>query len=182
MTILFEAFLVELKKYDNLIRQLYEIVETQIHFAPAEGFDLNFTFAQKTILAQIKHWPEGEFKYPPAAWVHPRKGFVVLAGVSWEYAFHGAGLSFFHRQTRQDISIEFTESGDLGITKSTTKIVFDDLKALGKNTIDFTEQYDVLFEDAVQLAYLYPVPPLFGQGNDEQTYLFAKKFDLIKVE
>jgi hypothetical protein len=105
-----------LHQYSDLLRRLYVHLEPLIRLQRLVHGELDFMPAAPTIRQQIQQWPDALFLYPPVAWVHPRKGTLIVDDRSWSFVFHGAGLSFFQAATECDISGEYSSTGTLAIT------------------------------------------------------------------
>ncbi len=172
MNNLIDLYLANLTQYNKLIIFLYSNLEPSICMTTLTKFGFEFIPSRKSILEEIKHWPKNAPPIPPSAWITPRKGITKLDGEIWEYAFHGAGLSFFHHQTHHDISIEFTASGELGVTQWTTKMFFDTSPSKTPEVKQLLAQNHKLFNQAVALGYLIKATPLLGEGFDNQTFVF----------
>lgn len=175
MSSLFRAYLTELSQYTHLQNLLHNSIEELVDLIPLKEHGFDFSPAQSSILEQIKFWPEGVFNLPPAAWVQPREGSIKYQSVIWEFLFHGSGLSFTNIKTRQEISIEYTQAGTLGITRWTIQLYLKTLPGETLNANRLLAEHVSLFDEAERSKYLIKVPPLFGDGNADQTYTFLAK-------
>lgn len=153
-------------EYWELLQNLYVVLQRQITFTTenlgsSADMQLRGTIA-KTVLASIEE-SDHDFVYPPAAWVEPREGLVQFEESSWEYFFHGGGVSFFHDGV--DVSGEFTYSGRLGITVYTLHCYFDTTN----RNVDVQQLVNELEENQI----LIPEPPILLL--DDQTYVLLVK-------
>ena len=178
MSSLLKQYLTKTRQYARWQQELHKTLEEIITLKPVTTYSFNFSPTQSSILAQIKHWPAGEFNLPPAAWVQPQKGQIELDAI-WEFAFHGAGLSFVNPQTNQDISIEYTQTGELGMTHWTVKSYLQTLPATSSQLTNVLAEHDNLFAQTIHLGYLTKAPPFLGEGKDDQTYICSAKMDEI---
>jgi hypothetical protein len=179
MTTLLDLYLAQLRQYNSLKSKLYNILETVVKMKPVTQFGYNFVPHKTSISEEIKQWPESAPPLPPSGWVEPRKGVIEINGDIWEFAFHGAGLSFFHSQTHQDVSIEYTKTGELGITQWTMQVYLETLPSNVSYIHDLLAQHTNLFEQVISLGYLTKVPPLFGEGSDDQTFVVTPIIDRL---
>ncbi|MCP4361387.1 MAG: hypothetical protein GY796_25535 [Chloroflexi bacterium] len=177
MSLLFKTYLMKLKKYAGLQKALHNALEESIILIPLKELSFDFSPTQHTILEQIKHWPDGEFNLPPAAWVQPREGKINLHERTWKFLFHGSGLSFLDSQTQHDISIEYTQTGELGVTEWTAQLYFKTLLTDQDKVQDLLVEHKKWFEQAVNYGYLLKASPLFGEGQADQTYMFSSQID-----
>jgi len=180
MSVLFKSYLTELKQYAYLQKQLHDVMETICTITPLnveKSYGIEFPPIQPSILKQIKAWPLDVYPYcpPPTNWVQPRTGWIMFDDVVWEYGFHGAGLSFFNSLTRHDVSIEYTRTGEFGITDWTLGAYFYNL------TLPLQGKYLDFFTKAITDGYLIEKPPLLGQDIDEQTYVFSSKIYDVEI-
>jgi hypothetical protein len=157
-----------LHQYSDQLRRLYAHLEPSIRLQQLVHDELDFMPTAPTITQQIQQWPDALFLYPPVAWVHPRKGTLIMDDQSWSFAFHGAGLSFFQAATECDISGEYSSNGTLAITQHTAWCY---LSTNPTNTTNFAalgSLHELFFKEAEAQQMLIPVPPLLA--GDDQTY------------
>lgn len=109
---------------------------------------------------------------PPASWVSPRQGMVSYKGELWNYAFHGAGLSFFGKKTGVDIGVAYCREGQICVTHY-------DIWRYQQTSVDkIASVYDSedhhlnLFNELVSLGYLVEKDPLLA--GDDRTYILGK--------
>lgn len=169
---LIDLYLTKLGQYKKHIDFLYSNLEPVLQMIALTKFGFEFVPSRNSILEEIKYWPENAPPIPPSAWVTPRKGSIKLDEEIWEFAFHGAGLSFFHSETHHDISIEITTLGELGITRWTTQLFLDTFPSKTTNIKILLNQHIELFNQAIALGYLVKAVPLLGEGVDDQTFVF----------
>jgi hypothetical protein len=172
MKTLMDLYVAELHHYTKLISSLCTALESVVTMQPITRFGYEFVPSKASISEEIKHWPESVPPIPPSGWVEPRKGTIELYGDIWEFAFHGAGLSFFHNQTRQDISLEYTNTGEHGITEWTTQVYIKTLPSSASYIQDLLAQHANLFNQLVKLGYLRKTIPFLGEGVDDETFIF----------
>ena len=158
-----------LTRYDILRGQLYATLEPQLTLKSFIHAQTVFTPTECTITQQLQHWPEGQFVYPPVAWVEPRKGRIEVHSAQWTYAFHGAGLTFAHTTSPLDVSVEFARTGEAAITEWTFRCYLESIDVDLSVAIEMIPFLDELFEYAVEQQVIQPVPPLLGSA--EQTYI-----------
>jgi hypothetical protein len=161
-----------LTRYDVLRAQLYTALVPHLTLIALVHDQTRFLPTERTITHQLKHWPEGQFIYPPVAWVAPRKGHIEIAGVMWNYFFHGAGLTFAHPSSALDVSVEFARTGDAAITEWTFRCYVESLDSAPANAAEMLPFLDLLFLYAVSQQMIRPVPPLLD--GDEQTYVLLR--------
>jgi hypothetical protein len=171
MNSLLRLYLGKLAEYQQLQESLYATLEPLITLKPADDANLGFSLTCSSISEQIRNWPEREFLLPPAAWVQPRKGKVKLGSEEWEFIFHGAALSFIHSQTGQDITIEYSNTGHLGITEYTV-LLFLERSADEPLVQKLLEKHTVFFNKLIEMGYLVKIPPLLP--HDDQTFLLKR--------
>lgn len=138
-------------------------------------FGYTFIPNRTSILEEIRYWPENAPPLPPSGWVEPRKGMLELGKDMWEFAYHGAGLSFFHGHTHHEVSIEYTKTGELGVTQWTTQMYIETLPMEESRIRDLLTQHTDAFEQLTLLGYLKRVSPLLGEDIDDQTFVFTSK-------
>jgi uncharacterized protein DUF6896 len=158
-----------LTHYDVLRAQLYAALEPHLALTALVHDQTRFTPTERTITRQLKHWPEGQFIYPPVAWVAPRKGRIEVQGAMWSYYFHGAGLTFAHASSLLDVSVEFARTGDAAITEWTFRCYLESLDSAPANAAEMLPFLDLLFPYTVAQQIIRPVPPILD--GDEQTYV-----------
>ena len=158
-----------LKKFVQFQNDLFSLLE-RVVVIPKSTQELGIVFMpnSKTILEQIKKWPLGTMLLPPVAWVEPRQGSVIYNGQKWDFGFHGVGLSFFENKARTDITIDFSATGELGVTKENFLTYLQSLK-LQENFHDMGEKHSVFFAKLREKGVLKEIPPLFP--HSDQTYL-----------
>ena len=157
-----------LHQYSDLLRRLYVDLEPSIRLRRLVHGALDFMPTAPTITQQIQQWPDALFIYPPVAWVHPRKGTLILDDQSWSFAVHGAGLSFFQAVTECDVSGEFSSNGTLAITQHTVWCYLSTNPTHTANFAALGSLHEFLFKEAEARQVLIPVPPLLA--GDDQTY------------
>lgn len=168
------TYLKLLHQYNVVKNKLYAALEPIVKMQSVTHFGYTFVPSRKSILEEIQHWPENAPPLPPSGWVEPRKGAVKLGKNTWEFAFHGAGLSFFHSRTHHEVSLEYTKTGELGITQWTTQMYIETLPTEEKSSIQvLLTQHVESFEQLTLLGYLNKRPPLLGDGSDDQTFVFT---------
>jgi hypothetical protein len=165
---LLTEYIAILHQYGDLLRRLYVHLEPSIRLQRLVHGALDFMPTAPTIKQQIQQWPDALFRYPPVAWVHPRKGTLMVDGQPWSFAFHGAGLSFFQAATQCDVSGEFSSNGILAITEHTAWCY---LSTNPTNTANFAalgSLHKLFFKEAEARQVLIPISPLLA--GDDQTY------------
>ncbi len=176
MNVLLETCLTELQEYHKLYKDLCHTLEAVIQLKPVEKFSCKFKPSKSSIGEEIKHYPKEEFLLPPAAWVNPRKGQIEYKNQTWEFAFHGGGLSFFDNQVPpKDISVEFSRDGDVALTAWTFRCYLESV-SIQKNEPtykDIVEQCVELLDELVELDYLVPVTPVLIM--DDPTFVLVEK-------
>jgi len=166
-------------QYDSLRAQLYTTLEPRLALTALIHAQNTFTPTERTITQQLEHWPEGQFIYPPVAWVAPRKGQIEVQRVLWNYFFHGAGLTFAHPSSSLDVSIEFARTGDAAMTEWTFRCYLESLDSAPSSAIEMLPFLDLLFTYAVAQQIIRPVPPILD--GDEQTYVLRPSSVLTRV-
>jgi hypothetical protein len=149
-------------------------LEPLVQLQPSEEIRDRFIPSKSSIIEEIRHYPKNEFLFPPAAWVHPRQGEIEYKNQTWEYFFHGGGLSFFDNQSpKSDISIEFSRDGHIALTAYTFECYLDTVSLRKNKPIYRTilHQHEKLLGQLIQLGHLIPVTPILIQ--DDQTYILA---------
>ena len=158
---LFELYLDKLRYYQKLQVSLASIVDPIITLKPTNQSSYHFVPTESSISEQLKHWPKNTPIFLPLPlWVEPQKGIIEFNDEKWEFFFHGSqGLTFTNIHTDQDISIEYTTNGDLGITKWTTQLFLESSKSEDPNFRKLVSQHSRLFEELVKQGYLMKIPP-----------------------
>ena len=87
--------LAEIHEYHTLYQNLYATLESLLKIQSSPEIQDEFIPKQSSVTEAIRCYPKDKFLYPPAGWVHPRKGKLTYNKQVWEYFFHGGGLSFF---------------------------------------------------------------------------------------
>jgi hypothetical protein len=165
---LLTEYIAILHQYNDLLRRLYVHLEPSIRLQRLIHGSLDFMPTASTITQQIQQWPNDLFLYPPVAWVHPRKGTLVVDDQSWSFAFHGAGLSFFQAMAECDVSGEFASNGTLAITQHTVWCYLSSNPTNSANFATIGSLHELYFKEAEARQVLIPVAPLLA--GDDQTY------------
>lgn len=172
MTPLPENYIQLLKDYATLITTLHTRVQSIVSIKPVEQYGVKIDFVAETISEQIKKWPRNVLVLPPSAWVEPRKGKIKHNdNEEWEFAFHGAGLSFRNIQNGQDVSLEYTRNGNWGITNYTFMMYLKTHNERGVDTLTLLDAHSKHFDELVSQGYLVKADPLFIQ--DDQTFMLG---------
>ena len=166
----------ELKNYYQLLNGLFTILSDQIVVEQADSTNLNFPLLYTNIAEQIRNWPKDEFLLPPVAWIKPRTGTIDFNQENWKFAFHGGGISFISSKTDQDISGEFAQSGDLGITEYTTLLYFETCPPKQLPKKELIEHHSEWFKQLVQDSQLMEIPSLLPY--DDQVYYMSSSFEV----
>ena len=150
---------------------MHSIVDTFVTLKSIDQFGYHFHPTESSVQRQISKWPEDAPLLSPAAWVDPRKGIIEYKSEKWEFAFHGQGISFFNCETNQEVSVEYTATGELGITKWTVQVYLESIKTTWPLLQSLMEQHDHLFDELVRLGYLREIPPRLP--FDDQTFVLT---------
>lgn len=167
----FELYLMNIKRFSQMQKSLHHQIDELVTLIPVAERSFNFTPTQTSILEQIKHWSPHEFILPPAAWVQPRRGNVQFNNELWEFAFHGAALSFMNPQTKQEVIVEYSRLGQIGITEWAARCYCDTSAIPELSSQELAQQHLHLFEKLIQHKYLVEVPSLLPHGD--KTYILA---------
>lgn len=161
MMSLLKPYLDKLQLYQNLQISLTSVLNSMLTLKPTIKSDYSFAPTETSIPNQIKHWPEGTpILLPLPLWVEPQQGTVELDSEVWRFLFHGSqGLSFINVNSEQEVSIEYTVEGDIGITEWTTQVFLESSNFNEPNTYKLISQHKKLFKELIELGYLVEVPP-----------------------
>jgi hypothetical protein len=130
-----------------------------ITLVPTSPSSYSFSPTEVSIPEQIKQWPDDIPLLPLPLWVEPQKGSIEVDNEKWEFFFHGSqGLSFTNIRTEQDVSIEYSAKGDIGITKWTTQIFLESLNSKEPNFRKLISRHSKLFDELTELGYLIEIP------------------------
>jgi hypothetical protein len=155
--------------YNPQCMRLYTALEPYLTITPFTHAQTVFIPTEKTVAEQLKRWPNDQPISPPVAWVTPRKGQLDVDGTVWSYAFHGAGLSFAHRTSTLDVSVEFARTGEAAMTQWTFRCYLESMDPEPSHAAAMLPLLDMLFDYAVEQQTIRPVPPLID--GDDQTYI-----------
>ena len=166
---LFEQYMFAVRNYYQTLQALYNQLKTFIRVTGYTQYGTHFVPTETTIFQQIRCLPQDVYYSPPVAWVEPKKGTLVYKGSTWDYTFHGGGLSFFEQTSKRDISGEFARTGELAITEHTTSIYIAEIPTITSNGIGLSTKSELYFEEMKAQKILLPVPPFFE--GDDNTYI-----------
>lgn len=166
---LFRLYINIVQEYYERLQLLYSQVEMLVRMTEFTHHGTHFTPTEVTIFQQIRHLPREAYDHPPVAWVEPNRGILIYEGDTWDYAFHGGGLSFFEQASERDISGEFARTGELAITEYTTSLYFAGIPTKTPDWRELSIHNELYFEEMKTQKIVYPVPPFFE--GDDNTYI-----------
>lgn len=155
-------------QYDTLMHTLYHHLMPHLHLTRIARSDIDFIPSERSITTQIQRWPTTLFLYPPVAWITPRTGTFQHESQSWSFAFHGAGLSFFHESTNLDVSGEFSRTGTFAFTMHTVVCYLTTHPLWSTRAIADRAIHEWCFHILEERTIITAIPPLWDA--EEQTY------------
>jgi hypothetical protein len=163
----FQQYIHEIEQFVSIAETLHGCLDTDVVLIPYIVHRDNFTPTHTTVLGQLRQWPaEQSFPLPPTLWVQPRKGELSCMGSTWEYAFHGQGVSFMRTSDQLDVSIEYTAQGELGID------AYNVASYLSVAAPDLVPMHNQLFAQCIKEHILISQPARFGSDSD--TFVFSR--------
>lgn len=164
----FTHYIQELHRYLHIAEALHVCLDRYVTLVKYTADRDNFIPTHKRVRDQLAHWPPDQsFPLPPSLWVQPRKGEASCLGETWEFAFHGQGVSFIRNSDSLDVSVEYTAHGELGIEE------YNVTSYLSIAAPDLLPMHHHFFAQCVETQILVPQPARFGSDSD--TYVFNQR-------
>lgn len=152
----------------KLQEELMAVVNNTVQLISVEAAGQIFTPTQLNLLDQLYNWPNELFPIPPAAWVNPRTGVILMREQSWEYVFHGNGVTFTNTADDKEIGVQFGSKGEISLTSWIVSVYLDSIYPKQEDRLKFTGNND-LFQELVDNGELIEIPPRLP-GSD-QTFI-----------
>ncbi|NTW03546.1 MAG: hypothetical protein HGA19_20115 [Oscillochloris sp.] len=150
----------------RLQRELMNALNNSVNLIAVNAADEIFVPSHNTLLEQLSNWPNGMFPIPPAAWVHPRTGAILMLGQTWNYVLHGNGVTFANTSNEEEVGIEFGMGGEIALTSWIVYIYLKNTPSEWAEKSQLVSNNNALFEEFVESGDIVPVPPRLP-GSDQ---------------